>query len=370
MESRLEAYKGCLLGLAAGDAMGYGADHRTLAQIRTEYGPEGLLEMELVNGYGQFTSYTQTAAYACNGLLVGVTQGQMRGTMAPHVRYIALALGEWAKFQSRRREQACLLTCWISREDSLFARRCMDPGMLDVLNRHDLGTMEEPKNRRDGAAALTAVIPVGMFFDPERMKRREIAYLGAETVALTHGDPMAFLAGAALAYIVSRITWDGVTDLRKLTRQTIVMLKRRFGAGYHQTAQVCQHLQTALALAVSPNIPQAEAMEQMGCTSASRVLAGAIYCCLIHPGSFDECMITAVNHSGDSCAVGAVAGALFGAMHGVRAIGEHYTERLEPARVLEELAADMLQGCPMTRDSRLFDMEWDGKYISPGTAWG
>ena len=34
MERRLSSYIGCLLGLAAGDAMGYAVDGKTLAQIR------------------------------------------------------------------------------------------------------------------------------------------------------------------------------------------------------------------------------------------------------------------------------------------------------------------------------------------------
>ena len=34
------SYRGCLLGLAVGDAMGYAVDDRSLEQIRADYGPE------------------------------------------------------------------------------------------------------------------------------------------------------------------------------------------------------------------------------------------------------------------------------------------------------------------------------------------
>ena len=84
MERRLSSYIGCLLGLAAGDGLG---------QVS-----------ELLNGFLPTTAYTQMAAYACNGLLLGVTRGQLSGIMAPPVRYIAMALKEWAQLQLWRRK--------------------------------------------------------------------------------------------------------------------------------------------------------------------------------------------------------------------------------------------------------------------------
>lgn len=367
MERRIQAYTGCLLGLAAGDAMGYGVEHMTLEQIIREHGPNGLLGYDLVNGYAQITSHTQAAAYSCNGLLLGLTFGQMRGGMAPPVRYIAVALQEWARLQGYRRDPSVLNHCWISREDSLRFRRCMDTAMLDLLSSGRLGTMDDSRNRYQGPGALAAAVPVGLFFDPERMSRREIRLLGAETVALTHGNPSAFLSGAALAHIISRVTWDGARDLRALTRETMEVLKTEYADAYRQTAEVCQHLQTALSLAQSPNVTQTQALEQLGCTTASRVLAGALYACMLHPGSFDECMITAVNHSGASAAVGAAAGAILGAMLGADRIPEYYPECLEAEQLLRELASDMFQGCPMTKGSGLFDMDWDAKYVTAAT---
>ncbi len=364
MENRLAAYKGCLLGLAVGDAMGYTVDHKTLDQIREDYGPNGLLGYDLANGYADITSYTQIASYVCDGLLLGMTRGQLRGVMAPYVRYIALAEQEWARLQGYRRDPSAVNYCWVSSADGMQARRCMDTLMLDTLNRNDLGTMEEQRNRYQGPGALTSAIPVGLFFDPQRMGRDEVLRLGAEAVALTHGNPGAFLTGAALAHIISRITWDRETDLRVLIREAITMLQNQFGRAYKQTADVCQSLRMVLALAISPNINQTDAMEQLDCSSAHKVLAGALYSCILHPKSVDEAVIMAVNHSGYSAAVGAVAGAIQGALLGDEAMPEFYLECLEVRETLQELAMDMFQGCPMTKDSNLFDVEWDGKYVS------
>ena len=37
------SYRGCLLGLAVGDAMGYTVDNRSWQEIQEDYGPNGLL---------------------------------------------------------------------------------------------------------------------------------------------------------------------------------------------------------------------------------------------------------------------------------------------------------------------------------------
>lgn len=366
MDRRLSSYTGCLLGLAAGDAMGYAVDDRTLEQIREDYGPNGLLGYDLVNGYADISSYTQVAAFVCNGLLVGMTHGQMTGAMDPFVRYIKLGERDWARTQKYRREPGERIYCWVSGSEPMRSHRCMDTLMLDTINRGKFGTMEEPVNRFQTPGAITAAIPVGLFFDPVRSGCEEIQRLGAESIAITHGNPLAFLPGTALAHIISRLTWDGETDLRGLIRETIAMLQDRFGREYRQTAEVCQSLRLAMSLAISHNVKEVNAMEQLRCDSAATVLAGAVYAALCHPTNFDEAMITAVNHSGASAAVGAVAGAILGAMLGVEELPEFYLECLEPADVLRELATDMYQGCPMDRSSRLFDMEWDNKYVDGG----
>ena len=81
---------------------------------------------------------------------------------------------------------------------------------------------------------------------------------------------------------------------------------------------------------------------------------------------FDRAMIVSVNHSGRSSAVGAIAGAILGIRLGEEALPEFYMECLEPAEVLRELADDMHTGCPMEMGNRLFDLDWDYKYLNGG----
>ena len=68
MERRISGCRGCLLGLAVGDAMGHTVDEKSWQEIQEDYGPNGLLGYDLVNDSAVGSAYTQVAAYACIGL--------------------------------------------------------------------------------------------------------------------------------------------------------------------------------------------------------------------------------------------------------------------------------------------------------------
>ena len=359
------SYRGCLLGMAVGDAMGYTVDSRSWQEIQEDYGPNGLLGYDLVNGYADVTSYTQLAAFTCNGLLLGLTRGQMLGKMAPFVKYIGLSSREWAASQ-RPWGRPNKNYCWLLRKAELSRRHCMDTRMLDTLSRENLGTPETPVNNFDGPGSLTSAIGVGLFFHEDRMDQREIDLLGAEAVALTHGSPTAFLSGAVLAHMVSRLLQNPRLPLKKLALEAVETIKEQFGHQYSQTFEIANLIRHAITYAESPNLNQVDVMERLGCDTAAQVLAGAIYACMVSREDFDSAMIAAVNHSGRSAAVGAVTGALLGIRLGEEALPDFYMECLEPAEVLRELADDLCTGCPMEMGNKLFDLDWDYKYLHGG----
>ena len=365
MALRQSAYRGCLLGMAVGDAMGYTVDSRSWQEIKEDYGPNGLLGYDLVNGYADVTSYTQLAAFICNGLLFGLTRGQMTGKMAPFIKYAALASCEWAASQRAwGRPNKCY--CWLLRKEEICRRHCMDTRMLDTLSRRSLGTLETPTNNYSGPFSLTTAIGVGLFFNPDRMDQAEIDRLGAETVALTHGSPTAFLSGAVLAHIMSKLVRNPKAPLKRVILEALEALKEQFGHQYSQAYDLATLIRHAVAFAENRQIRSSEVMERIGCDNAAKVLAGAIYACLVSHSDFDRAMIVAVNHSGRSAAVGAIAGAILGIRLGEEALPEFYLEGLEPLEVLQELADDLYSGCPMEQGNKLFDLDWDYKYLNGG----
>lgn len=362
MDNRESVYRGGLLGLAVGDAMGYAVDRLSWGEICRDYGPEGIRGYDLVNGYADVTSHTQLAAYCANGLMVGLTRCKMMGREAPYVRYVELAMREWSQGQHLRRLPD-KTAFWVSEAEELRRRRCMDTRMLDTLSRPRLGTVTDPVNHNDTPGALCAAVSVGIFFAPGRMEPQEIGSLGAEVVALVSGEPMAFLSGAVVAYAMAGIVQDPDTALREHFLQATEVVAGQFGRQFPQAEELKRLLQRAIMLSSNTLLPERDAMEHLKCENCAQVLAGAMYASLRHGDDFDAAMILAVNHSGRSAAVAALTGAFLGAFRGEEAIQDFYLEGLELVPLLTELAEDLRLGCPAVLSAGFFDDTWDQKYI-------
>ena len=362
MAKKRSAYRGCLLGLAVGDAMGYTVNSHSLEEIREDYGPNGLQGYDPVNGYADITSCTQLAAFTANGLLYGLTMGRSRGTMSPFINYIARSHWEWACSQAMM-DRPARTACWLFREKEMCRRHCIDTRMKEVILRKQFGTPEERRNTMSTATTLTAAVGAALFYDPADMDKSEITRLGMEAVALTHGDPMAFLPGAAVVELVIAALAEPEKPLDGLIPEAMDRFTAQFDPEYHRyVSQISTLVKTAVSLSRDPRISPMEAMEKLQCKSGAQVLAGAIYALLSGGEDFDTSLIIAVNHSGSSAVVAALVGAVLGARFGLEALPEFYLECLECGDILRELADDLYQGCPIESGDVFFDDEWDGKY--------
>lgn len=351
MADKLTSCIGCLLGMAVGDAMGYTVDEKTWEQITEDYGPNGLLGYDIVNGGVQVSSYTQVGAYAANGLLLGVT----RGRPELFIKYVQISLREWAKRQNLPGDPSRFY-CWVSHVPSLRKKACRDSRMLDALRLQNLGTVDAPRNSNANPGALPAAAVVGLAYDPKRMESTWITELGAAAVASTHGNVETFLTGAVLANVIAGILQDPKKTLEDQFLLAIEAMDIRYRMQFDQAAALAAKLKLAMQ---KPMTGEQQIMEAFVCDTAAQCLAGAMYACLSSQGDFDAAMITAVNHSGRSAAVGAITGAVLGAHQGSDALPDFYLEGLEVAQVLTALADDLCQGSPTMG---LFDDDWDHKY--------
>ncbi len=354
MQKKLSVYRGCFLGMAVGDAMGYTVDEMSLEEICAEYGPDGLLGYDLRNDSAEVTSYTQVAAFMANGLLLYVT----RGKPGTQLQFITLAMREWVKRQHFPRDPSRSM-CWVAQVPELRRKLCRDARMLDAMRFETLGTPEKPINSAASPGAILAGAVMGLFFDPVRMDPPQIGKLAVQSVALTHGDPEAFLAAAVLAYTIAGLVQAPEEPLRAQFTQAIDVVQAQFAGQFPQANALAQTLKKAIAMANTAGTDPHEDMETLYCSTAGQCLAGAIYACLTSHEDFDTAMITAVNHSGKSAAVAAITGAVLGTVLTEEALPDFYLESLEAADVLRQLADDFAQGNP-TRG--LFDDDWDHKY--------
>ena len=354
MDKKLSVYRGCFLGMASGDAMGNTVDELSWEDICAEYGAEGLLGYDLRNDSAQVTSYTQIAAFVTNGLLLYMTRGRP-GTQLP---FITMSLREWLKRQHFPRDPSKSM-CWVAQVPQLRRKLCHDARLLESLRMERLGTPDKPINSASAPGAIMAGAVIGLFFDPMRMEPPQIGTLAVQSVALTHGDPEAFLSAAVLAYTIAGIVQAPEESMQTQFANAIDAVHRQFAAQFPQVKALAALLKKAIRMAMNAGTDPHEDMETLYCSTAGQCLAGAIYACLTSHEDFDTAMITAVNHSGKSAAVAAITGAVLGAVLTEDELPEFYLESLEAAGVLRTLADDLAQGNPARG---LFDDDWDHKY--------
>lgn len=364
MREKRKVFRGAFLGLAVGDAMGNAVDRKSLSDICTDYGPNGLLGYDLANGYAEVSSYTQLAAYAANGLIMALARSQAYGRSTSLIQYVGIALREWSRTQHYCPQEKNY--CWLTTEPELKRRHCMDTRMLDALTRETLGTPQSPVYRNDLPSALTEVIPAALLGSLIDIEPDEIDRLGAEMVALTHGDTETFLSAAALTHALSVLLEAPDIGVKALIESVVDSVSLQFGPEFGHMGHIWELLQLAQTLAASDTVTPMEAMEQLRCRTAAEVLAGVLYACVTSHGDFDTAMITAVNHSGRSAAVGAITGAVLGIRFGEDILPDFYLESLESVHLLRQLADDLAQSSVLDRMNRLFDDDWDRKYLRAG----
>ena len=78
--------------------------------------------------------------------------------------------------------------------------------------------------------------------------------------------------------------------------------------------------------------------------TGEEALAIALYCALKYFDDFEEAMIAAVNHGGDSDSTVAVCGNILGAANGYEAIPQFYKDDLEMHDLILHIADDLWQG--------------------------
>ena len=88
--------------------------------------------------------------------------------------------------------------------------------------------------------------------------------------------------------------------------------------------------------------------ENIGCLgegwTGDEALAIALYCALKHFDSFEDALIAAVNHRGDSDSTGAVTGNILGAAIGYDNIPQFFKDDLELHDLILHMADDLYRG--------------------------
>ena len=357
----LNTFKGCLIGGAVGDALGYVVEFLPASAIFQKYGENGITEYALSHGVAEISDDTQMTLFTATGLLVGTTRGMTRGIMGDYADYIAYSYRDWYRTQA---EEYPLPKeyhySWLVNVPELFHRRAPGNTCLSALEQGGNGTPENPINRSKGCGGIMRVAPIGLYFCDKQYTPEEIALIGAKAAALTHGHELGYIPAAMLTHIIARIAGYGDSILEAVN-DAMRVIPTLFSQAQHMD-ELLALLQNAIALSAE-RMDDLDAIRQLGGGwVAEETLAIAVYCALKHSDSFERGVIAAVNHDGDSDSTGAVAGNILGAALGFDAIPQKYLDKLELKDVILEIAEDLHCDCQISEYGPRDEL-WERKYI-------
>ena len=345
MSPTLDTYRGCLLGGAAGDALGYPVEFLPAREILRRFGPEGITAYALKDGLARISDDTQMTLFTANGLLFAATRAQGR-TPTPEelTRGVYAAYLDWHRTQISDgplpdRHWAQSHCCWLLQVPQLFAWRAPGNTCLSALEGMVPGSIRQGVNRSRGCGGVMRVAPVGLFAEDAD----QAATLGAECAALTHGHQLGYLPAAMLARLIHTLSHRESVSLAEAAEEARQAVARLFRDAEHLPAFL-ERMDAAADLARG-DLTDPEAIRRLGAGwVGDEALAIALYCALRYPGDFRRGLIAAVNHSGDSDSTGAITGNILGAALGLSAIPQAYLADLELREVITEMADDLFRG--------------------------
>ncbi len=350
----LDKIQGCLLGGAAGDALGYEVEFWDEYQILSHFGKPGITEYALHDGLAEISDDTQMTLFTANGLLASDARAKrLPGTGSPFAN-ISMAYREWYRTQvsSWEETRGTHYHCWLMEEPRMFASRA--PGvtcMNAIRTRGAQGTMENPINDSKGCGGVMRVAPIGLYYD-ESADTAMVDLLGAGAAAMTHGNQMGYIPAALLVHIVRFLALGDKPHVKDALLDGMEAL----GALFPDSADMADFetlLQKAVILAehCESDLTAIHALGEGWC--GDEALAIALYCAMKYEDDFEKCLIAAVNHNGDSDSTGAIAGNILGARLGLSGIPAKFRENLELSDVILTLANDLYTGCPLETGGEL-----------------
>lgn len=354
---------GSIIGGAVGDALGYSVEFRTLDEIKRKFGRKGITQYELVNGKALISDDTQMTLFTACGIMYGETRMALRGVMAEPEIYIYDAYLDWLEMQTGKESKNKI--SWLLDVPELKNRRAPGFTCIEALESEKMGTIENEINDSKGCGGIMRVAPIALYYHFKKENIDELDLLGAKAAAITHGHDLGYMPGAAFVHIVSRAAFGGCVygdDLYHIVLECRDTMERIF-KDKPDISYMLQLMDKAVELSNNSDADEINIKSLGEGWCSEETLAIAIYCCLRHSENFEDAVIAAVNHDGDSDSTGAVVGNIMGAYLGIEEIGAKWINCLELKETIEEIALDLSHKCQMKADNSYMDEQWIKKYV-------
>lgn len=336
----LDRIRGSLLGGAVGDALGAPVEFLSLAEIRRDFGPSGIQDYAPAYGRcGAITDDTQMTLFTAEGAIRAWVRAEERGICCT-ASVIHHAYLRWLLTQGERPTRADVhigTDGWLFATPQLHSRRAPGTTCLSALAAAEgFGKPLVARNTSKGCGGVMRVAPIGLLAqvigDDDR-----VFGMAADAAAITHAHPSGYLSAGYLAVTIAALL-RGATLTQALDQADDLLLRRE------------DHDEVARAVGAARKLadrgrPSPEQLERLGGGWVAEEALAIGICCALVADSFDDGVLLATNHSGDSDSTAAITGNLLGARFGVAGIAAEWLDGLELRQEVQRLADDLHAVC-------------------------
>ena len=348
MNTLQDKIRGALIGGAIGDALGYPVEFiDSFEGIQSQYGEQGITRLEVrwtevestSVGKAVISDDTQMSIFTANGILNAKRQkiGMKYG--------ICLAYIEWYLTQIGKKSGK-YKDCWIGSLPELNKRRA--PGNTCMTSLNDIYRGKDPINNSKGCGGVMRIAPIPLYAAVDnRMDVLEADKLAGDAAEITHQHPLGYIPAALMSHVIYRLVLDEHPTREALIAYVLEGMGK-LGDLFPQHYQEVLEMMGIARVAIDLSANNRSDLQNIGALGEGWVgdeaLAIALYCAIRHFDNFEQAMIAAVNHGGDSDSTGAVTGNILGAAVGYEAIPRFFKDDLELHDVILHMADDLYRG--------------------------
>lgn len=310
MQNLQERFQGCILGLAIGDALGYPLEFWDYDEVHRHY-PTGILDFVQSPAFrhpiGTFSDDTQMSLAIAKALIA-----HHPGDINDYMSHLTRNFIEWLDDPRNDREPG---------STNIAACEALKKGVSWQVS-------GDPTSLCCGTSMRSAPVGLYAFGRPSDLK-----IYALKTAEITHRHPIAIAGGLCtaqcvynalfsndLAEIINNIN-ESTSKISSVFGKTLLLVPELVKACQKEPKKICKIYKT---FGLGYLAHEASAL--------------ALFCCFLHPDSYKDAVLEAVNLGGDADSVGCITGAIQGTRLGIHKIPTDWVHKVEQSPDLMDIA--------------------------------